>query len=119
MRFIIILFVSIFSSQFTKAQINVKSDSIRVNGNCNMCKKNIEKSAISAGAAVANWDKKTKFLVINYDPSVTNSVKIQTAIAAAGYDTQDFKATEVAYKKLEECCQYDRTSLKDDKEKKE
>lgn len=118
-RFVSILFISVFSFQFANAQTNIKSETIKVNGNCTMCKKHIEKSALAAGAIQANWDKKTKFLVINYDSSVTNSARIQTAIAASGYDTQDFKATDEAYKKLEECCQYDRTAMKEDKEKKE
>jgi len=29
-------------------------------------------------------------------------------IAAAGYDTRDFRANDEAYKNLEECCQYKR-----------
>ncbi len=110
----IILF-SIFSFHLSFAQI-VKTETISVNGNCNSCKKNIEKSALAAGATTANWDKKTKFLNISYDPAISNSVKIQTAVADAGYDTQDFKASDSAYNKLDDCCQYDR---KNDKEKKE
>ena len=110
-----ILFFSIFSFQFSFAQ-TVKTEIIAVNGNCGMCKKNIEKSALAAGATTASWDKKTKFLNISYDPAISNSVKIQTAVAAAGYDTQDFKASDSAYNKLDECCQYER---KNDKEKKE
>jgi hypothetical protein len=77
-----------------------------------MCKKHIEKSALEAGATAANWDKKTKFLNISYDPATSNSQKIQAAIAEAGYDTQDVKASDSAYSKLEECCQYDRKELK-------
>jgi periplasmic mercuric ion binding protein len=114
-----ILFFSILSFQFSSAQ-TVKSESIKVNGNCGMCKKHIEKSALEAGATAANWDKKSKFLQISYDPAVTNSAKIQTAVAAAGYDTQDFKASDSAYNKLDECCQYDRgVSLKENNSKKE
>jgi len=118
-RTLAILFFSIISFQFTSAQTTVKSETFKVNGNCSSCKKHIESSAIDAGATVANWDKKTKFLLINYDPSVTNPIKIQTAIAAAGYDTRDVKATDEAYHKLDECCQYDRVALNDDTEKKE
>jgi periplasmic mercuric ion binding protein len=104
-RFFSILFFSIVSFQFCSAQ-TAKSETIKVNGNCGMCKKHIEKSALEAGATAANWDKKTKFL--------------QTAVAAAGYDTQDFKATDSAYNKLDECCQYDRAvSLKDNNRTKE
>ena len=67
---------------------------------------------MAAGAIAANWDKETKILELSYDPAVTNSAKIQTAVAAAGYDTQDVKATDQAYHSLDECCQYDRVALK-------
>ncbi|HXR83713.1 MAG TPA: hypothetical protein VN722_05360 [Hanamia sp.] len=103
-----ILIFSLLSFQFSSAQTAAKTESIKVNGNCSSCKKHIESSALDAGATVANWDKKTKFLQISYDPAITNSAKIQIAIAAAGYDTQDFKASDDAYKKLDECCRYDR-----------
>lgn len=118
-KFLSLLLISVFSFQFSNAQSAVKSEKIKVNGNCSSCKKHIEKSALAAGATVANWDKKTKFLMINYDPSVTNPVKIETAIAASGYDTQDVKASDSAYSKLDECCQYDRAPLKKDKKTKE
>jgi periplasmic mercuric ion binding protein len=119
LKYFSILFFSILSFQLSSAQ-TAKSESIMVNGNCGMCKKHIEKSALEAGATAANWDKKTKFLQISYDPAVTNSAKIQTAVAAAGYDTQDFKATDSAYNKLDACCQYDRgVTFKDNSDKKE
>lgn len=107
-----ILFFSIFSFQFSNAQASLKTETITVNGNCGTCKKNIEKSALAAGATTANWDKKTKFLNISYDPAVSNSAKIQTAIAGAGYDTEEFKATDSSYNQLDDCCQYDRKELK-------
>lgn len=106
-----VLFIVIFSFTFANAQ-TTKTETIVVNGNCGMCKKNIEKSAIAAGAITANWDRKTKFLNISFDSAVSNSAKIQTAIAQDGYDTQDFKASDSAYNKLEECCQYERKELK-------
>jgi hypothetical protein len=118
LKFFSILFFSIISFQISFAQ-TAKSETIKVNGNCSDCKKHIENSAIEAGATVANWNKNTKFLQITYDPATTNSAKIQTAIAAAGYDTQDFKASDSAYNKLDDCCQYDRVDLKDNKNKKE
>jgi hypothetical protein len=118
-KFFGILFFTILSFQFSSAQ-TAKSETIKVNGNCGMCKKHIEKSALEAGATAVNWDKKTKFLQISYDPAVTNSAKIQTSIANAGYDTQDVKASDSAYYKLEECCQYDRSvTLKDSNNKKQ
>ena len=108
------VFFSIFTFQFSFAQAS-KTETITVNGNCSMCKKHIEKSALAAGATTANWDKNTKFLSISYNPAISNSAKIQTAVAEAGYDTGDFKASDSAYFKLDECCQYDRKELKNSK----
>jgi len=114
-KFLGILFLTTFFSQFLFAQ-TAKTETIAVNGNCGSCKKKIEKSALAAGATTAYWDKKTKFLNLSYDPAISNSQKIQRAIAEAGYDTRDFKASDSAYDKLEDCCQYDRKDLKEKKE---
>lgn len=78
---------------------------------CGECKKKIEKSALSAGAIFANWNKKTKQLNFSYDPAVSNPIKIETAIAGAGYDTQNVKAGNENYNNLDKCCQYERKSL--------
>lgn len=85
---------------------------IKVAGNCGMCKKHIEKAAKDAGATTANWDKVSKMLTVSFDPSKTSNDKIEIAIAAAGYDTEHKQATEEAYKKLDECCQYERKAKK-------
>jgi hypothetical protein len=45
---------------------------------------------------------------VNYDAAKTSSLDIQKSIAAVGYDTQDVKADDAAYKKLPKCCQYKR-----------
>ncbi|MEO6814311.1 MAG: copper chaperone [Ginsengibacter sp.] len=111
-RSFIILFISMIAFQFSFGQTSVKNETIIVNGNCGTCKKNIEKSALEAGAVTANWDKNTKFLNVSYDPSKSNSSKIQMAIAEGGYDTQDYKASDSSYNKLDDCCQYDRKDLK-------
>ena len=85
---------------------------IKVSGNCGMCKKHIEKAAKDAGATNASWDKVTKLLTVSFDESKTNTDKIETAIAGAGYDTEHKEASQEAYKKLDECCQYDRKTKK-------
>ena len=100
----------IFASANLQAQ--TKAETIKVSGNCGTCKKKIEKAATAAGASFASWDKSTKILDVKYDAAKTNEKKIQESIAAAGYDTQDVKATDEAYKKLDECCQYDRKAVK-------
>ncbi len=89
-----------------------KSDTIKVYGNCDHCKEHIEKAATTAGATDANWSDETLLLVVNYDASKTNNLNIQKSIASFGYDTQDVKASDDAYKKLDKCCRYDRGEAK-------
>lgn len=88
------------------------TNTIKVSGNCGMCKKHIEKAALEAGATTANWDKVSKIITFSFDPAKSSNEKIETSIAAAGYDTEHKQASEAAYKKLDECCQYDRKTKK-------
>lgn len=108
-----LLFLGLFAFTAIHAQSsNEITDSVLVNGNCGMCKKNIEKSAMDAGATYAFWNKKTKMLNVKFDPSKTSQEQIENKIAAKGYDTQNVKASDEAYQKLEECCQYERKEMK-------
>jgi hypothetical protein len=101
----------LFCSQSAIAQkAELKKESIKVWGNCDMCRKNIETAAKNAGATSANWNTETKMLALNFNSAKSSSQKIQKAIAAAGYDTKDFTASDEAYYKLHSCCQYDRKS---------
>ena len=104
--FAVILF-SIFSFNTSNAQ-TVKKETIKVWGNCGMCKTKIEKAARSAGAATANWNEDSKELKVSYAVNKTSNKKIQQAIVKTGYDTQDLTADNKAYEKLPGCCQYDR-----------
>lgn len=86
-----------------------KTDTIKVFGNCNMCKEKIEGSLKEKdGITAKNWDKKTKLLVVTYDAAKISKEQIGQKIADVGYDNQYATATEKAYKKLHSCCQYDR-----------
>ncbi len=111
---------SFFSFAQTKTAA-VTSETIKVWGNCGMCKAHIEKAAKEAGATAATWNKDTKILSVKYDLSRTSNKQIQESVANAGYDTKDFTAKDEAYKKLDECCQYERkataTGKKADKKK--
>jgi len=105
------LIFSIFAINISFAQTASNKETIKVWGNCGMCKSTIEKSAKSAGATAANWDMETKLLTVSYNSSASNAVKIQNAIAATGYETQGVKADINAYNKLHGCCKYDRSSV--------
>ena len=98
---------SIFSINTSMAQTS-KTETIKVWGNCGMCKTVIEKSAKKAGAKTANWNEDSKELKVTYAADKTSSAKIQEAIAKSGYDTQDFTAVKAAYNNLPGCCKYDR-----------
>lgn len=87
---------------------STKTETIKVWGNCNTCKAHIEKAAKADGVSKASWDKTTKLLTLEYDPSKVKSDDIQKKIAAVGYDTEKFKGDNKAYAKLDACCQYDR-----------
>lgn len=82
---------------------------LKVSGNCGMCKSSIEKAAKTAGATTASWDMDSKLLTLIFDGK-TNLDKIETAIAAIGYDTEHKTATKASYDALHECCKYDRAA---------
>ncbi|MEO6254137.1 MAG: cation transporter [Ferruginibacter sp.] len=104
--FAAILF-SIFTINTSTAQTS-KTETIKVWGNCGMCKTTIEKAAKKAGAKTAAWDEDSKELKVSYAANKTSSAKIQQAIAKSGYDTQDFTAVKTAYDNLHGCCKYER-----------
>ncbi len=108
MKYILLLIFIVVTGISTYAK-DIK-DYVKVYGNCGSCKKRIEKAAKDAGAASANWSDKTQVLSLKYDDTKTSLLTIEKNVAAVGHDTRDIKATEEAYKKLEECCQYDRTA---------
>ena len=113
MRTTILRFTFLVSSillfSFSSHAQESKTDTIKVFGNCNMCKEKIEGSLKEKdGITAKNWDKKTKLLVVTYDAAKISKEQIGQKIADVGYDNQYATATEKAYKKLHSCCQYDR-----------
>lgn len=104
--FTFILFICLCSG--IKAQDNIHTDTIKVWGNCGMCKTNIELAADIKGVKSATWDKKTKMLIVTFRTDKTNLSKIEESIAAAGYDTQSKRADDKAYDALHGCCKYER-----------
>ncbi len=105
--YLVLLFVA-FSAQAQQKNKNAKVN-VEVNGNCDMCKKRIEKAAYSvAGVKSAVWhiDDKVLHLILNETKcSVTD---VEQAVAKVGHDTKNIKATDEAYKNLHHCCMYDR-----------
>lgn len=90
----------------TYAQPSIKTESIKVYGNCDMCKARIEKAVKIDGVSKAEWNKKTKLLTVTFETSKTTVPAIQKKVAAAGHDTEKFKADNKTYNSLPGCCQY-------------
>ena len=105
---ILILFITSSLQAQTKKNKNAKYN-VEVNGNCEMCKKRIEKAAFSVpGVKSAIWhiDDHTLHLIINEEKCALIDVK--KAIAKVGHDTDEVKATKEEYEKLHGCCLYER-----------
>jgi len=86
--------------------VMTKTETIKVAGNCELCKTRIEKAAKVDGVTKADWSDKTKMLTLVYNPMKVKSDDIQKKIAAAGHDTPKYKATDKAYNALPSCCKY-------------
>jgi periplasmic mercuric ion binding protein len=85
-----------------------KTETIKVWGNCDMCKARIEKAAKVEGVTKADWNPDTKILALTYNPSVITSDEVQKRIAAVGHDTEKYRADDKVYDKLPACCHYER-----------
>jgi len=90
------------------AQDTVKTESFKVWGECGMCKSRIEKTVKAEGATAASWDSKTKLLTVTYNPAKTGKDTLSKKLAAAGHDTEKFKAPDEVYNSLPGCCHYER-----------
>ncbi len=92
------------------AQIkNPKTATVKIYGNCSMCKSTIETAGNSKIAKV-NWNADTKMATITYDSQKTNQDEVLKRISLAGYDSDSFLAPLSAYNNLPGCCQYDRVA---------
>ena len=107
---IFIAFIMAIVSVSANAQStqSIKKETVKVLGNCDMCRSRIEKAAKAAGASSATWDVDTKILLVSYNPAKATLDKIEKAVSTAGYDTEHTKASDAGYSKLPQCCQYER-----------
>lgn len=85
-----------------------KTESLKVWGKCEMCKARIEKIALDNSATTADWNVKTKFLTVVYEPGRSSMDYISGKLAKAGHDTGLKSAKDKAYNALPDCCKYER-----------
>jgi len=89
----------------------MKNETYKVYGNCDMCKKTIEKAGNKKKIATVVWDKNTHLATLTYDSKKTSPDEILKQIALAGYDNEKFFAPDDVYAKLHGCCQYERPKI--------
>ncbi len=110
MKKLLIIYLLISPIILVAQNKNTEKVSFEVSGNCEMCKKRIEKSALTVkGVKFANWDIPSNLISIIYNPKKVTLLNIQEAIALAGHDTSLVKASDKTYNELPICCIYQRT----------
>lgn len=103
LAFAVIGITTFASAQAKKGVVTVTIQTPTVQ--CESCKKRIEEYLKREdGVQKSNVDFKKHVTKVTYVAERTNVENIKTAIANAGYDADDVKADEEAYKKLPKCC---------------
>lgn len=104
--FLLFAVIGITTFASAQAQKGVKTVTIQTpTVQCESCKKRIEEYLKREdGVQKSNVDFKKHVTKVTYVAERTNVENIKTAIANAGYDADDVKADEEAYKKLPKCC---------------
>lgn len=113
LRFMFIAVFAMISSTLFAQTSAEKTDTIKVYGECGMCKSRIQKTLKIDGISSAFWDVDTKMLTVTYNPATISNDDIQQKIAAVGHDTEKYKADDKVYDKLPGCCHYERKKAGD------
>ena len=78
----------------------------KVYGNCGACEERILEVLDQKGIVAAGWDRSKQEAWVVYRPSKISEDQIQRFVAAAGHDTERFKADSAVYQSLPDCCLY-------------
>jgi len=111
------IFILTVAASFSNAQTKNVKTSIKVYGNCVMCKGRIETALDTKGIKQAIWDPKTKELQVVYVSAKITEKEIHELVAAVGHDTDKVKANDEVYAELPFCCLYrdhDHSGIKDE-----
>jgi len=106
MKIIITILSFILLSNVSFAQSKNVEATIKVYGNCGMCKKRIETALDTKGIKQATWNTKTKDLQVIYNASKITETEIHQLVASVGHDTDKVKAKDEVYADLPFCCLY-------------
>ena len=110
-KIIVMLFAAVLLLGVQNLFAENKTETFKVYGNCDQCKKRVETAArLAEGVLSVEWNKETKMMNVVFDATKTDVLKVEMAIATAGHDTQTQKASDEAYNKLPSCCKYERAT---------
>ncbi|MCB9198053.1 MAG: hypothetical protein H6600_06295 [Flavobacteriales bacterium] len=103
-----LIFVMFFVGVVSFAQKSGKfeTDTLKVYGNCDMCKERIENACDVVGVKRAIWEVETGKLTVVYSPSKISIEEIHQLCSEAGHATSKLKANPEAYDNLHHCCKY-------------
>lgn len=106
-KVLIIITSTVFFTLPLKAQKKVEKDSIKVYGNCIMCKRRIEASLFDTkGIKAVDWNVHTKNMFVAYRSDKISKEEIHKIVAKVGHDTEQAKAPDSVYTELPFCCLY-------------
>lgn len=104
----IILMMFILTGTLNWAQNSEKKINtveIQTTAECGDCKERLENMLnYTKGVKFAELDLDSKKVTVKFDTSKISLNEIKTKISELGYDADDLKADEIAYKALPECC---------------
>ena len=108
-KILLMAMVLLLAATSCQSQIsNARTATVKIYGNCEICKATIERAAGKKNISKADWNKDTKMATITYNSAKTSLDAVLKKIALAGYDNEKFLAPDEAYNGLMSCCKYDR-----------
>ena len=106
---VLLFFCNIITTTSFSQNKKYQKESVKVLGNCGMCKSLIEKAAESVeGVKYAIWDSKNSLMKVKFIKNQTDLNEIQKAVSKIGYDTESYRADDEVYNNLHHCCKYER-----------
>lgn len=103
------LIVMTLSTQAQEKKNKNAKHTIKVNGNCELCQRRIQKAAFSvAGVKTATWSIETHKLEVTLNEEKATVADVKKAVAKVGHDAGEVRALDETYEKLHSCCQYER-----------
>lgn len=103
--FLLLLF-AFASASGRSGEGEIVDGSFKAAGNCGMCKTRIEKALGIEGVTAARWNKRNGRVTVEFQSPPLTLDSLQKRVAAAGHDTENYRAPDSVYADLPACCLY-------------